>query len=760
MSFFKFCIVSFFFVLSLDSAFVNAQVSDSTHTLDEVYVVAPVKETRPLRNRSVASSSFGLTQMEQEKVSTAKDLSVSTPNFYVPDYGSNITSSIYIRGFGARIDQPVMGLNVDNIPYLNKNNFDFDFFDIQRVDVLRGPQGTLYGRNTMGGVMNVFTISPYCYKGVKASVDYSTGNTVKARASVYDGMKNGKLFYSLAAYYGHTDGFFENSYDGEMCDPSDNGGARVRIVWRPSVSLTLDNVVSFGHLSQGGYAYAEYDRTSDARLPISYNDECGYDRTSLMEGLRLQYRGPMVDISSVTSYQLLDDKMTLDQDFQPKPIFTLQQMQTEHAITQDLVVKPRNGNRVWNWQFGLWGFYKHNDMEAPVLFKRAGIEELILNNANAGMQKVFPSEYIDIEEQQFLISSTFDIPTYGTAAYHQSEFRLGKWIVTAGLRLDYEHASMDYRNAADVHYLFSLLMDDYRLLESRMDGKEEKSFVEFLPKISVQYTLDAGNNIYAYVAKGYKAGGFNTQIFSDILQSRMMNGMMSALGVYMDGVGETTYNSAKATSYDPEYSWNYEVGGHFSSFDSRLLSDLSFFFIDCRDQQLTVFPQGKNTGRMMTNAGKTRSFGAEASLTYRFGDLTLTGAYGYANAKFVDYDDGNNDYGGKYVPYAPMNTAAFSAQYVFRLKGFVDKILLSCNWKGVGDIYWNESNDLRQNFYSMIGSIVSLSHKNWELGFWGKNLTDADYNTFYFLSMGNSFVQQGKPRQLGVSLKYDGLFSR
>ncbi|HOU68639.1 MAG TPA: TonB-dependent receptor [Paludibacteraceae bacterium] len=752
-------------MISISLMFISANIiagdNDSlrSHLLNEVSVEAPIKETKPLRSRSVASSSFSTLQIERENISAAKDFSISTPNFYIPDYGSSITSSIYIRGLGARIDQPVMGLNVDNVPYINKNNYDFDLFDIQRVEVLRGPQGTLYGRNTMCGVMNVFTISPLYFKGLKAEVDIFPTHTAKAKVSYYDGLKNGKLFYSLATYGAKSYGFFENEYTGEKCDTSTNFAVRGRLIWKPNGKFTMDNMITFGMLSQGGYAYAEYDADREIQLPVNYNDKCGYERKTLIDGLRMQYQLSKVEISSLTSYQLLDDDLKLDQDFSPEAIFTLNQKQKEHAFTQDFVVKSRKAQH-WNWQFGLWGFYKQNDMDAPVLFKRDGIEKLILTNANKGMQQVFPSERIDISDDHLLVASSFDLPTYGVAVYHQSEFKLGRWLLTAGLRLDYEYAEMDYKNSSDMHYLFSLVMDDYKLVETRMDGKEKKTFKEVLPKVSLQYELSKGNNLYAYVAKGYKAGGFNTQIFSDIIQSKMMNEMMNSIGVYMDGMGATTYNTAEATSYDPEHSWNYELGGHFSNFDSKLLTDVSFFYIDCSDQQLTVFPKGKSTGRMMTNAGKTRSLGGELSLTYHLNDWMLTGAYGYTNAKFVEFNDGNIDYKDNYVPYAPMNTLALSGHYIFRLNGFVDKIIVAANWKGVGDIYWNESNTLKQDFYTMLGSSLAFTHKKFELSLWGKNLTDTDYNTFYFMSRGNNFFQSGKPRYFGFTLKYDGLLAR
>ena len=115
---------------------------------------------------------------------------------------------------------------------------------------------------------------------------------------------------------------------------------------------------------------------------------------------------------------------------------------------------------------------------------------------------------------------------------------------------------------------------------------------------------DRRNTLYATVSKGYKAGGFNTQMFSDVLQQQVMKQM---------GFG-SLYDVADVVTYKPEKSWNYEVGAHLSTPSHKVQADLALFYIDCRDQQLTVFPEGQVTGRLMTNAGRTRSFGGEASL--------------------------------------------------------------------------------------------------------------------------------------------------
>lgn len=265
------------------------------------------------------------------------------------------------------------------------------------------------------------------------------------------------------------------------------------------------------------------------------------------------------------------------------------------------------------------------------------------------------------------------------------------------------------------------------------------------------YDFDGGlsGNVYGVWSKGYKAGGFNTQMFSEVLQGRLMSIM---------GIGGN-HDIDEIVGYKPEYSWNYEIGSHLSAFDGKLTADLSLFLIECRDQQMTTFPDGTTTGRIMTNAGKTRSFGGEISLSGKpRRNVTLTASYGYTNPRFVDYDDGKMQYKGKYIPYAPQNTLFLQGLLEVPVKKDflgLNKIIFDLNMKGTGKIYWNESNSLHQNFYAEVGGAITLSANKWELQIWGENLTDTRFNTFYFMSMGNEFLQRGKPIRGGATLRFN-----
>ncbi|MDE5730305.1 MAG: TonB-dependent receptor plug domain-containing protein, partial [Alistipes sp.] len=251
--------------------------ADSVIRMESVQVTA-VKQGLALRGLPVTASVIGRTEIDRRGIATVRDAAHAVPNFHIPEYGSRMTSSLYIRGLGARIDQPVMGLNIDNVPYLNKDTYDLDLTDIDRIEILRGPQSTLFGRNTMGGVINIYTLSPLSYQGVRLGIDYGSGNTQRYRASVYH--KTGeRLGFSLSGHYGRSDGFFRNLRTGERCDWERDGGARLKLQYNDNGRLRIENTLAFTALRQGGYPYAAAETGR-----IDYNDPCGYRRPGLREG--------------------------------------------------------------------------------------------------------------------------------------------------------------------------------------------------------------------------------------------------------------------------------------------------------------------------------------------------------------------------------------------------------------------------------------------------------------------------------------------
>ena len=718
-----------YFLTILFSLFAIEPLPADTVMLTGVDIVSSVKMSDDSSKQPYSITTIRRNEIEGRHFKSVKEMSAVVPNFFQPAYGSSMTSSIYVRGFGSRIDQPVVGMNVDNVPLMNKNNYDFDLFDIDNVQVIRGAQSMLYGRNTMGGAINVTTLSPLNFQGKRLMLEYGTGNSVRVKAAHY-AAPSSSFGWSAGLYYSHSDGFFDNMELGEKCDGGDNVAARMRFQWLPSRQWSIDNSFTLGYTDEGGWGYRKYDPVTGFLAPIAYNEPCSYKRFSASDGLVVKHFFDNFTLSSTTSLQFIDDKMHLDNDFLPADYFTMEQAQREHAVTQEFVARS-NDDVSLRWLGGLWGFCKRLSMDAPVNFREYGVQELIASR--------LPSWYM-VDETAFTIDDDFDIATYGAAAYAQIGYTIGRFDFDAGVRFDYERSAMDFASNSLVHYTIPGYKE-HEPLPVAFEGRQVISAFEVLPSFSLAYRHSNGN-IFASVRKGFKSGGFNTQLFSDILQNKMIR--------QMQGVADNT--DASATKYNPEESWNYELGSRLSLLGGNLELAASLFYIACTDQQLTVLPK-TGTGRMMSNAGESRSYGAELSARYRVGDFVLAAAYGYTHATFEEYNDGENDYSGNFLPYAPQETMSLNVAYNVPVsRSFANRLVLNLGWEGVGRIYWNEANTMSQSFYGLLRASVAWEKGHFGASLWGKNLLDRDYRTFYFRSIGNDFFSMGKPLQAGISL--------
>ncbi len=709
--------------------------------IGEVTVTA-IKQAADLTLHPVAGTVVNRAQIERLNIVSVRGASELAPNVYMPQYGSRMTSSIYVRGIGARIDQPVVGLNIDNVPFLNKDNYDFDIPDIARMEIIRGAQSTLYGRNTMGGLINIYTVSPLSYQGTRVLAEAGRGNLYRAAVSHYATFSPA-LGMALTGDFHYFGGIRRNIYNGSFADHEKGGSVRWKTDWKPSVRMSVENAAWFTLSRSGGYPYA-YENSGE----VNYNDTCFYRRNSFADGLTVKYRGNGWSLSSITSAQYLDDNMTLDQDFLPLDYFTLEQKRKEWAITQDFIARGGAGSH-YRWLGGAFGFFKRTKMNAPVTFKDYGIGQLIEGKRN----EINPDYPIKWDGDEFLLGSSFSMPTWGIAVYHESELIVGKWKFSAGVRFDYEHVALRYRSSANSGYTVYDMTDpaevkvfSHEPIDIDDRGNMHKSFMEVLPKVTVSYDLPmpSRSNVYLSVGKGYKSGGYNTQMFSDVLQQRVM-GLM--------GLG-MKYDVDDIVGYNPEKSWNYEAGAHIVCAGGKVLTDMALFYIDCRDQQVTTFPDGTTTGRITTNAGRTESYGAELQIGYAPTSHWLFNAsYGYTHATFKEFFNGVQDFSGKRVPYAPANTFYAGLTYILPLPRVLDEMTFNVNARGAGDIYWDEENARRQSAYALLGASIGARSGCATIELWGKNLANNKYNVFSFKSIGNTFFQRGMPLTCGVTIR-------
>ena len=770
--------------------------------IEEVVVIATPKENRKLRELPAATTVLSQKDMQANQVNSVKRLSGLIPNIFIPEYGSKLTTSIYIRGIGSRINTPAIGLYVDNIPYIDKSAFDFNYSDIERIDVLRGPQGTLYGRNTMGGLIKVHTKSPFTYQGTDIRMGAATYNDYNVSLTHYHRISD-QFAFSTGGFYEHTGGFYQNSArNNERVDKGNAGGGRFRGIYLPKDNLKLDLNVSYEYSDQGGYPYfytgitqeglnkGKTEEREEMIGKIAYNDRSNYYRNLLNAGFNVEYQAKNFILSAVTGYQHLKDRMFLDQDFTEKNIFNLTQKQKLNTISEEIVLKSKP-NRKWEWTTGIFGFYQTLNTDGPVTFKEDGVKETIEGNTNSIFENLgnkAPKMSMSVLNPTLRVSGNFDTPIWNGAIFHQSTFNnlFTKGLsFTIGLRLDYEKMSMKYNSASDpLNFDFNFAMGPMVITakdlvaDAAYNGKLSEDYVQLLPKFALQYEWSKGNNVYATVSKGYRSGGYNVQMFSDIItgQHRYFRGeaikksaefekystlIEGMIGDKMPAIPEVK----DATTYKPEYSWNYEVGTHLTLWEGKLWADLAAFYMDTRDQQLSQFI-GSGLGRTTINAGKSNSYGAEASLRASVtNELSLNASYGYTYATFTDYiineadKDGNltvkADYNGKYVPFVPKHTLNIGGEYAITCssRSIFDRIVFQANYNAAGRIYWTEQNDVSQAFYGTLNWRANLEKGNAMISFWARNFLDKDYAAFYFETMNKGFMQKGRPVQFGIDLR-------
>jgi len=668
--------------------------SVKNYRLDEITVKSP-KYNSNVFNIPAAATMLPSRMIDNYQIKSLPEVSGLIPNFFMPDYGSKLTSPVYIRGIGTRINAPSVGLYVDNIPFFERSAFNFDFFDLERIEVLRGPQGTLYGRNTMGGLINIFTSEPS--SGRNTTLKISAGSYGQINTSLHHNQPlSEKLSFILNFNQLHNGGFYTNAFNDQKVDVMNSYSGRMKLLYRPSARVKILTTLQYETSDQGGYPYALYNKTTQSADSIRYDHVSSYDRDLLSGGLNVEISMKRYRLRAVTSYQFLNDHQDIDQDFTIRDLYIVDQVQNQHMVAQEINFQSYEDDR-YEWLCGIFGFLQNAGKTVDVHYGKALQAQLKL-----------PGD--------FVVSKLFDNLNSGAALFHQSTFKFGPLSLTGGIRLDYEKASLDYQH-------FQILTGNSTLKE---DVQSSLHFLEFLPMVALKYALNERTTPYLTIAKGYNAGGFNS-----------------------------TFEREEDRTFQPEHSTNYEAGMKGRFFDSRLFTNMALFYISWENQQIYQ-PVPSGQGSMLKNAGKSESKGLELDVKYiPFNHFEVWGTLGYNAARFLEYRRSSTlDFSGNHLPNVPEYTTSLGINYTLHLKSrVIDRLAVNATYQGFGKHYWLEDNSAFQDPYGLVGGRITLSKKKADLVIWAKNLLNAEYNSFYFTALNNNYVQPGKPVNMGISLR-------
>lgn len=684
-------------IIFLTVAKTEAQIAvpfseDSLNTVEillgEVEVVAS-KDKLTLNEMPAAVSLIVSQQIENNEINALDEVSGLVPNFFMPDYGSKLTSPVYIRGIGSRINSPSVGLYVDNVPYFEKAAFDFDFYDIANIEVLKGPQGTLYGRNTMGGIISISTRSPFDYQGTRLKLTAGNYGYYNLNAGHY-GKINNSFGYALSANYLQQDGFFTNRYSEKKIDHMDSYSFRLKLNWKINDKLSVKNIISFENSKQGGYPYAIYNDSLGQPEDINYNQESSYNRNLLSDALVINYNHEKFDFISTTSFQHLDDDQKIDQDFTRDSLYFVEQRQKQKLVSQEMIIRSKKEKK-YNWLFGVYGFIQHFDKQVDV----------------------------DIYGPGMKLFKDYDHTISGYAAFHQSTIKdlLTEGLnLTAGFRIDFENDQLHYIYDREIKNTLNNVADtSYPALE----------YFEVSPKVALNYYRQ-GRNYYVTITKGFKTGGFNSTIERP---EDLTYGPESSWN-YELGIKTPLFRDAAYLHFAAFYiDWNnQQIYQPVPSGRGSMLKNA-----------------GKSTSKGFEISLKTRSiYGFEPVLSYGHTHATFSE---HVVDTATDYSGNYIPYVPKHTLSFMVNKS-----FRLKNNKLIERITANVGYKGAGKIFWNEKNSHEQNYYSLLSAKVSFEHKFLRFEIWGKNLLNTSYESFYFEALGNKYVQPGKPLQFGANI--------
>lgn len=709
-----FVIVAFTVSLSLLSISVSAVMAQDEGKKGEAvqeeqalksYELEGITVTAEKRKKNIQEIPASITalseiQIEDAKIVDTEDLTYLIPNLFMIKSGNHGAGGfLSIRGITPTMaGAPTVGFYVDDIYY---SGFDIELFDLERIEVLKGPQGTLYGRNTEAGVINIITKKPGNQWEGKAAAGYGNYNSQNYNVSIGGPLVQDKLFFRVAGKYFLSDGYFDNTFlDNDDADDRDDLDGRALLRWLPTDSWDVMLSGEFQRYRDGNACFAPLDEVRRNPHDVNVDFEGSAEQDKNGQNLKVLHKGEWFTFTAISGLRHEKYEEENELDFSSADLMRLQMSKDTDIFSQEIRIASAKDSTPLEWLAGIYYFDEEEDSKVSFAM-RQGIPPY------------------GIPPFQNITDSTTD--TKGYALFGQATYTLFEKLgLTAGLRYDHDKKKFEFDNYYDQDLsMFGMLSQS---------AKKDADFNAWLPKFAVDYKWTPRLMTYAGVARGYKSGGFNT------------------------------VSTFAGEPFGPEYTWNYELGIKSSWLDKRLFVNLAGFYIDWTDQQVeqALYPE-----YVIKNAAESTSKGFEIEIIARpTTGLELTGGFGYTDAKFDNYTDdvldpttgakiGEVRYDGERVPNVPKYTYNLAAQYRFT-NGLFSRVELL----GVGDFYYDSANTEKQGAYQFINARFGYETEHFDIILWAKNLFDEEYVTraFEIASLGGYFGRAGDPRTFGIML--------
>ena len=681
-----------------------------TVTLLEDVIVTAQKTAESVQKIPFAISAINAQQTKDLQLWDIKHLSTIIPNVYSADPGDgrNVTS---IRGIATTSYDPTVAVYIDGVNQFSLDTYIPSLHDIERIEILRGPQGSLYGRNAMGGVINIITKEPGNYQSGFADLTLGNFNQQRINAGIRTPLIKDKLFFGATGLYNSRDGFYTNDFSNSTYDKQNEFSGNYFLKWiinsRWSAKL---NVKHRNQQNNGAFPLeADLEETFAHPYHLNQNATTQMKDNTLNTSFSLNYTGSHFNFNALTAYQKNYRYYTqpIDGDFSPYDIISVinnygTSFNNIKVLTQEFKFSSTTNSKI-NWTTGAYFFYQ----DAPV---KQGTHFGEMASMLVG-------------DSLFNLISTTKTIKKGIALYGQTNFKLAqKWKLTLGIRSDYEKI--------DQTVLGTFTHEpDITPYITTPETSASTHFNALSPKLAIDYQWNENALLYGQYSRGFRTGGLSP-LSSDPSQPALME-------------------------FKPEHSNNFEIGLKSDWAAHKLRINFAAFYSNITDAQVPslILPDAVTITK---NVGKLNSKGAELELiALPFKGFSLQYNIGITDAKFeslvLSQQGEAIDLKGKNQIFTPDMTSFLAIQYNRTLNNNGLHAFIRGEWKYTGNTYFDLANTIQQKPYHVLNASLGLNQGQYGLKIWMRNLNHEKYLSYAY-DFGAFHL--GDPANMGITVSY------
>jgi iron complex outermembrane recepter protein len=678
------------------AAYADTPPATSEH-LEDVVVTAQRREQK-LQDVPVSVTAFSETAINDAGIRSTADFMALTPNASFDQSFTVGNSFVTMRGVEQinNADSPV-AIVVDGVPQGNQKQLKMDLYDIERIEVLKGPQGALYGRNAIGGAINIITKQPTNEFSGFAQLGGGSGSEKDGIAALSGPIVKDKLLFRLSGEYKTADGQIENSYLHEKVDFYTGKDLRVKMLWLASDAFTVD--MRYAHTGNTGGA------TYDVAIPNSATDPTN-----------VQNIDPHADI--LGNSQLKSDEATLKADWKLDPgVLTFITGWTKLNEKYYGSLGFCNPVDCPGGFFGLGSLDQHQDLDV----RMTSYELRFTSTANQPLRYIVGAYYLDTRRELLTTAHLLDVPTQPEIVHNNEHnkntayagFAQIDWDITSSTTLGISgRYDKDERNQTDV-----------------ATGNERSAdYDSFQPKATLSTKIDANQLGYLTFSTGFRSGGFN-------------------------GVGQLE-------PFKRELLRNLEAGYKSTWLDQRLMFNVSAFVARDTDYQFFYVDLAAGGAQVISNLSSVELKGAEIETQAVLAPgWTAYLNVGFLDSNIRDFDPnlGVPAAIGNKTPKTVPSKFNVGTQKEWSFNGY--KATLRVDYEHRGKKYWDTSNVAVMDPVELLSARAALQRGPWELSVFGRNLLNKyyfeDFNAIAFTGLPNNIGWPAQPRFYGASLRYD-----